>query len=196
MFTGIIEKIGEIAFVEKEGTNNVIGIISELAPELKIDQSIAHDGVCLTVTSIRDNVYTVVAIEETLNKTNLRNWKPGNKVNLERCLVFNGRIDGHLVQGHVDSTALCRAIDNRNGSWEFTFEIDPKFAHLLVEKGSVCINGISLTLLNVESKSFTVAIIPYTYENTNLHALSIGEKVNIEFDIIGKYLLRFQSLLK
>jgi riboflavin synthase len=196
MFTGIIENMGEIASISKQGTNATIEVKSSLAASLKIDQSIAHDGVCLTVTSQNADGYTVVAIDETLQKTNLQNWKPGKKVNLERCMIFNGRIDGHLVQGHVDCTAVCRKLEDRQGSWEFTFEIPPQFAHLIVEKGSICINGISLTLLNVMEDAFTVAIIPYTYEHTNLHTLAIGDLVNIEFDILGKYLARFQQLLK
>jgi riboflavin synthase len=196
MFTGIIERVGEIASVNQEGTNFTFEVKSSLAPSLQIDQSVSHDGVCLTVTSQDADRYTVVAIDETIKKTNLQNWKLGKKVNLERCMIFNGRIDGHLVQGHVDCTAVCKKLEDRLGSWEFTFEIPAQFAHLIVEKGSICINGISLTLLNVMEDTFTVAIIPYTYEHTNLHELSVGDTVNIEFDILGKYLARFRTLLK
>ena len=189
MFTGIIETTGHITEVIKNGTNKSFWITSSLAPELKIDQSLSHNGVCLTVEEIKENKYRVTAIEETLKKTSLGAWQPADLVNLERCLQFNGRIDGHLVQGHVDTTATCTKRIEKNGSWEFTFRFPAKFAPYIIEKGSVSVNGISLTAFNVTKKKFTVAIIPYTYTHTNMQSIKEGDKINVEFDMIGKYVV-------
>lgn len=194
MFTGIIETTGIIEKVTANGTNKTFWVSSPLAQELKIDQSLCHDGVCLTVEAINDNSFQVTAIQETLLKTNLQEWQAGHIVNLERCLQMNGRLDGHFVQGHVDDTATCTQVKALDGSWEYTFEINPQFASLIIEKGSVCINGTSLTCFNVGAHTFTVAIIPYTYEHTNIHLVQAGSKVNIEFDVIGKYFLRKQEV--
>lgn len=194
MFTGIIETGGVVTSIEAKGTNLTFEIASSLSSSFTIDQSISHDGVCLTVETVDKDKHTVTAIEETLNKTNLRHWKPGSVVNIERCMQMNGRLDGHIVQGHIDTTAKCIARLDRGGSWEFSFEMDEQFASLIIEKGSISINGISLTLFNVTRKSFTVAIIPYTFEHTNLKNLQVNELVNIEFDMIGKYVNRIQSL--
>ena len=189
MFTGIIESTGLIVAIEAAGTNKHITIQCSMTDELKIDQSISHNGVCLTIVKIEGNTYTVTAIAETLLKTNLKQWQVGQKINLERCMPANGRFDGHIVQGHVDTTANCITIKDEQGSWLFTFELSSDSqTQLLVEKGSICINGISLTLVNVNNNQFSVAIIPYTYENTNMHQLTIGSIVNIEYDIIGKYI--------
>lgn len=194
MFTGIIETTGIIESITENGTNKTFWVSSTLAQELKIDQSLCHDGVCLTVEAIADNRFQVTAIKETLLKTNLQQWQVGHKVNLERCLQMNGRLDGHFVQGHVDDTATCTEVKTLDGSWEYTFEINPQFATLIIEKGSVCINGTSLTCFNVGATNFTVAIIPYTYQHTNIHLVQTGTKVNIEFDVIGKYFLRKQEV--
>lgn len=190
MFTGIIESLGEVVATRQEGSNVVITIRSSLAPELKIDQSIAHNGVCLTVTRTDSETYDIVAVAETLIKSNIGTLAPGHKVNLERAMVFNGRIDGHLVQGHVDSTGECISCTPRNGSWEFRFRYPEQFAGLVVEKGSICLNGISLTIYNVTNSEFTIAVIPYTYENTNISAVQPGHSINLEFDILGKYVAR------
>jgi riboflavin synthase len=190
MFTGIVETIGEVIKVEAEGTNKTFTLRSTLAPELKIDQSLNHNGVCLTIISIREDMYQVTAIEETLNKTNLGKLTEGSKVNLERCMPANGRFDGHIVQGHVDQTALCTRIEERDGSWLFDFEYDASSGNMTVEKGSICINGVSLTVFNSEDNAFRVAIIPYTYAFTNFHQLKEGDSVNLEFDILGKYIKR------
>ncbi len=187
MFTGIIEALGEIKGIEKEGTNRTFQIESFLAPELKIDQSVAHNGVCLTVVEVAGQQYKVTAIDETLQKTNLNEWKVGTKVNLERCMPANGRFDGHIVQGHVDETAVCTG-RNEGGSWLFDFEYRTGSSNITVEKGSITINGVSLTCFRSEESSFRVAIIPYTFEHTNFHQLQPGHKVNLEFDIIGKYI--------
>ncbi len=194
MFTGIIEQTGIILSIQSNGTNKTFQVKSGISSQLSIDQSLSHDGVCLTVEAVNKDVHTVTAIEETLVKTNLNSWKQGNIINLERCMQMNGRLDGHIVQGHVDTTALCINIEDKNGSWEFSFEVNKQYAPLIIEKGSISINGISLTIFNVTEKSFTVGIIPYTYEHSNLHQLSKGEKVNLEFDIIGKYVNRIISL--
>ncbi|MFT3981701.1 MAG: riboflavin synthase [Ferruginibacter sp.] len=194
MFTGIIEQTGTVSALETNGTNISFWIESVLAPELKVDQSLSHNGVCLTVESIENQKYKVTAIEETLLKTNLGGLKTGDKVNLERCMQLNGRLDGHIVQGHVDTTALCIARVEKEGSTEFSFSMDKKFAALIIEKGSISLNGISLTIFNVTETGFTVAIIPYTIEHTNLDQLKTGNSVNIEFDMIGKYVNRIQSL--
>lgn len=194
MFTGIIEQLGTVESLISSGTNVTLSIRSTLASELKVDQSLSHNGVCLTVETIKENSYTVTAIAETLEKTNIGQWQKGTKVNLERCLRFDGRLDGHIVQGHVDTTGECMSREEKNGSWEYRIAFDKKFASLLIEKGSVSLNGISLTVFNVNEDSFTVAIIPYTFEHTNMHALQPGDKVNIEFDMIGKYVNRINSL--
>ncbi len=194
MFTGIIEQTGLVEAMENNGTNATFWISSPISAELKIDQSLNHNGVCLTVEEVRGNQHRVTAIHETLNKTNLGSWQKGTLVNLERCMIMNGRLDGHIVQGHVDATALCAKKLMLDGSWEFTFEFDTQFAHLAIEKGSISINGISLTCFNVTYNSFTVAIIPYTFEHTNMSQLEEGDNVNIEFDIIGKYVQRMAQL--
>ncbi|MBL7739901.1 MAG: riboflavin synthase [Chitinophagaceae bacterium] len=194
MFTGIIESTGIVREVVSGGSNKTFWIESPLSGELKTDQSVSHSGVCLTVEEVRGNSHRVTAIEETLKKTNLQSWKPGFIVNIERCLALNGRLDGHFVQGHVDATGICLKRTEKNGSWEFEFEFPRKMAELVIEKGSVAVNGISLTAFNVKKKSFAVAIIPYTFEHTNIKAVNTGDEVNLEFDIMGKYLLRSLSL--
>jgi riboflavin synthase len=185
MFTGIIEQLGVIKEIEQENDNIHFFIESQFTSELKIDQSVAHDGCCLTVVQINQDVYKVTAINETLDKTCLSSWKKGYEVNLERCMILNGRLDGHIVQGHVDTTAKCVSIKNENGSWRFTFEYQS--SHLTVEKGSISINGVSLTVVDSNKNTFSVCIIPYTYEFTNFKSIEIGGLVNLEFDIIGKY---------
>ena len=193
MFTGIIESIGELTSIEINESNHTFWVSSPISNELKPDQSISHNGVCLTVEEVSNGKHRVTAISETLQKTNLGNLKPGDLVNLERCMTMNGRIDGHIVQGHVDCTAVCSSIIENAGSWEFTFEYDRKFRSLLIEKGSVCINGTSLTVFNLTEHSFQVAIIPFTYEHTNIHQLKLNDTVNIEFDMIGKYVNRIME---
>ncbi len=190
MFTGIIEATGVISSISDKGTNRTFQIISSLSPELKSDQSLSHDGVCLTVESVTEHTYQVTAIEETLSKTCLHQWRPGTRINLERCLQINGRLDGHMVQGHVDSTAICIEQRNQAGSWVFRFEFPETFKNLIIEKGSVSVNGISLTCFDVTNQAFSVAIIPFTYNNTNIRDLTLGSLVNIEFDLIGKYVER------
>jgi riboflavin synthase len=190
MFTGIIESTGLVKEVITNGSNRIFWIVSPLSPQLKIDQSVSHSGICLTVEEIKENCHRVTAIDETLQKTNIGDWKEGSLINLERCLQLNARIDGHLVQGHVDATAICTKRKEKKGSWEFEFEFNKKFAELVIEKGSICINGISLTAFNVKKKSFGVAIIPYTFEHTNIKEVQKGDSVNLEFDMIGKYLVR------
>ena len=194
MFTGIIEQKGIIKHVIINGTNRSFHVESPLSHELKVDQSVSHDGVCLTVEKVENNTHIVTAIEETLKKTNLNTWKIGTIVNLERCLQFNGRIDGHIVQGHVDTTATCNKVIEKDGSWEYSFQFDKKFASLIIEKGSITINGTSLTCFNINENEFTVAIIPYTYHHTNISYLKEGSIVNIEFDMIGKYVNRIQQV--
>ena len=196
MFTGIIEQTGIIHTINRDGTNLVCWVSSPLSAALKVDQSLSHNGVCLTVEEINGDMHRVTAIEETLQKTNLGYWKPGNIVNLERCMLMNGRLDGHIVQGHVDTTATCNAATEKNGSWEYSFQLDQDFASLIIEKGSISLNGISLTIFNVTNNGFTVAIIPYTYMHTNMQQLKKGDTVNIEFDIIGKYVNRINQLQK
>jgi riboflavin synthase len=189
MFTGIIESVGKIVKRENHQSNVVFHIESSLAPQLKIDQSVAHDGVCLTVTGIYGNIYTVTAIEETLRRTNLASWRPEKLINLERAMMAGARLDGHMVQGHVDTIATCTRVQSMEGSWIFTFELDSDDHNkLMVEKGSICLNGISLTLLVPEKNRFSVAIIPYTYEHTNIHQIQAGDTINVEFDILGKYI--------
>lgn len=193
MFTGIIEAIGRVVRIEKEDTNFHYTIGSDFSKDLEIDQSISHNGVCLTVTSLSDHSYRVTAINETILKTNFGHLNEGDIINLERCMVANGRFDGHIVQGHVDQTGKCIAISNENGSWVFRFEYDPKLGNILVEKGSICINGVSLTCFDVSEALFSVAIIPYTYEHTNFQSLQVGELVNLEFDIVGKYVKKLMQ---
>lgn len=194
MFTGIIESAAKVVQLKKENTNLHLSLNCELTPELKIDQSVAHNGVCLTVVSISGNEYTVTAIEETLNKTNIGNLKEGDIVNIERAMKMNARLDGHIVQGHVDQTAICTQVINNDGSWIFSFEYDSKLNNVTIEKGSICINGVSLTVVNSKEHSFSVAIIPYTYEHTGFKTLNKGDKVNLEFDVIGKYVKRLMNL--
>lgn len=193
MFTGIVETMGQVVSLQTEGTNVTFRLRSTLTPELKVDQSLSHNGVCLTVTALDIDTYCVTAVEETLLKTNLGKLKAGDKVNLERCMPANGRFDGHIVQGHVDQTGCCTAIEERDGSWLFDFEYDPALGNIIVEKGSICINGVSLTVFNAAENSFRVTIIPYTYDHTNFHNLKVGEIVNLEFDILGKYIQRIMG---
>lgn len=194
MFTGIVEEMGSVKKVSTSGSNKTFWIESPISSEFTIDQSVSHNGVCLTVEEIKQGRHRVTAIDETLKKTNLQSWEKGSIVNLERCLQMNGRLDGHIVQGHVDAVAVCKEILSKDGSWEYTFEFNESFAPLVIEKGSIGINGISLTLFNVLNISFQVGIIPYTYANTNMQQLKIGDLVNIEFDMIGKYVNRFIQL--
>jgi riboflavin synthase len=194
MFTGIIEATGTVTDILKDGANKTFWISSPLSNELTIDQSIAHSGACLTVEEAKNGTHRVTAIAETLAKTNLNTWGKGTLVNLERCLQMNGRLDGHMVQGHVDTTAQCSAVAEKAGSYEYRFSFDKKFAPLVIEKGSISVNGISLTIFNVTENAFTVAIIPYTFEHTDIKNLHVGAAVNIEFDMIGKYVSRFMQL--
>ena len=194
MFTGIIESTGIIKEVIDEGSNKTFWISSPISKELKVDQSLSHNGVCLTVEEIKDGMHRVTAIEETLLKTDLANWKAGTVINLERCMLLDGRIDGHIVQGHVDGIATCIDVVEKKGSWEFSFQFEIQFAKYIIEKGSITINGISLTLFNIGTDTFTVAIIPYTFEHTNMKTLKKGDLVNLEFDMIGKYINRIHSL--
>jgi riboflavin synthase len=188
MFSGIVEDLGEITALQKEQGNLHITVKAGFTSELKIDQSIAHNGACLTVVKIDGNTYTVTAIEESLNKTNLSLLNIGDKINLERCMKLGDRLDGHIVQGHVDQTAVCKKVEDANGSWIFTFEYDASLNNVTVEKGSVCVNGVSLTVVNSQNNSFSVCIIPYTYEHTNFKYCKVGAVVNLEFDILGKYI--------
>jgi riboflavin synthase len=194
MFTGIIESLGTITAVQKEGSNLHFQVSSAICHELKIDQSVSHDGVCLTVVRVENDSHWVTAVEETLLKSNLNGWKTGTKVNLERCMINNGRFDGHIVQGHVDQVAKIKSISDQSGSWLFNFEYDPALGNVTVEKGSIAVNGVSLTCFNSEINSFTVAIIPYTFAHTNFHDLKNGSTVNLEFDIVGKYVKRLLGL--
>lgn len=201
MFSGIVEEYAEVVKVVKEQENLHLTLKCSFVDELKIDQSVSHNGVCLTVVSIQDGTYTVTAMKETIERSNIGLLKPGDKVNVERSMMMNGRLDGHIVQGHVDQTAVCTAIEDADGSWYFTFKYDfnPEMAkrgYFTVDKGSVTVNGVSLTVCNPTENTFQVAIIPYTYEHTNFHTLSVGSVVNIEFDIIGKYLSRMMQLSK
>lgn len=192
MFTGIIEHIGEVVALEREQDNLHISMRTPITSELKIDQSVAHNGVCLTVVAIKDDVYTVTAIKETLDKSNLGQLEVGHKVNIERCMKLGDRLDGHIVQGHVDQTAQCTYIGQEQGWHTYTFEYTPS-QNITVEKGSVCVNGVSLTVVNSQKNSFSVAIIPYTYEHTNFQHLEVGSTVNLEFDIIGKYITKMNA---
>jgi riboflavin synthase len=193
MFTGIIETLGKVVDLQKDQGNLHITVESAISAELKIDQSVAHNGVCLTVVAVADGIHTVTAIEETLNKTSIRYLQVGDLVNLERCMQMNARLDGHIVQGHVDQTAKCIGFKELDGSWEYTFEYDASIGNVTVEKGSICVNGISLTVVNSQANTFSVAIIPYTFEHTNLQNVSEGSVVNLEFDIIGKYVARLMN---
>jgi riboflavin synthase len=190
MFTGIIETLGRVQELQKDQDNVQITVVSSITGELKIDQSVAHNGVCLTVVAIKDNAYTVTAIAETINKTNLSHWKVGDTINLERAMKLGDRLDGHIVQGHVDQTGTCIAIEEAGGSWHYTFEYDPSLNNITIEKGSITVNGVSLTVVNSKQNQFSVAIIPYTYEHTNFNAFKIGTLINLEFDVIGKYVSR------
>lgn len=196
MFTGIIETLGTIQDVRNENDNLHISVQSSITNELKIDQSVAHNGVCLTVIAIENDVYTVTAISETINKTNLGDWKIGDSLNLERAMLLGSRLDGHIVQGHVDQTAICKEVREANGSWYFTFEYDKNLSNITIEKGSITVNGVSLTVVNSKINEFSVAIIPYTYEHTNFKNFKIGTKVNLEFDVIGKYVARLFEIRK
>ena len=192
MFTGIIENLSEIKEINKEGDNLSILLISKITNELKIDQSLSHNGVCLTVVDINDNIYKVTAIKETILKSSIKNWRIGDIINIERAMKLGDRLDGHMVQGHVDQTATCTKISEENGSWYFYFEYQ-KSNNLTIEKGSISINGVSLTIVESMDNGFSVAIIPYTYENTNFKNIQVGDLVNIEFDMIGKYI---QKIIK
>ncbi|MCY7421906.1 MAG: riboflavin synthase [Chitinophagaceae bacterium] len=194
MFTGIIEALGQIKAVTNQGTNKTFWISSSISDELKVDQSVSHDGVCLTVEEIKTGKHRVTAINETLKKTCLEGWKPGTQINLERCMQMNGRLDGHIVQGHVDTIAVCIDRKDLDGSWEYRFEFSKAFATLIIEKGSISVNGTSLTIFDITENAFTVAIIPYTYEHTSIGRITVGSVVNIEFDLIGKYVNRTQLL--
>jgi len=193
LFTGIIETSGEVVGLKPDQGNLDITIASSISDELKIDQSVSHNGVCLTVVGLQPGRHIVTAISETIKKSNLGQLRPGDQVNLERCMQLNDRLDGHIVQGHVDQTAICTEVSELKGSWLYTFQYDPSQGNITVEKGSVCINGISLTVVNSQANSFSVHVIPYTYENTNLKAVRAGDAVNIEFDIIGKYVSRLMK---
>ncbi len=194
MFTGIIEAQGRVEKIEREGTNVHFTISSSVSDELKVDQSIAHDGVCLTVVALTPGEHTVTAIEETLKRSRLGEWKVGATVNLERAMKPNARLDGHMVQGHVDKVGECISVEDQDGSWYFRFRYEPAPEHILVDKGSICVNGVSLTVVNPTEDEFSVAIIPYTYEHTNFNQLQPGSQINLEFDIIGKYIARHLAL--
>ncbi|MCX6294680.1 MAG: riboflavin synthase [Bacteroidetes bacterium] len=193
MFSGIVESLGEVTAIQKEQGNLHLTVKSPFTNELKIDQSVAHNGVCMTIVDIKNDSYTVTAIGETLSKSNIGLLNIGDKINLERCLMVGDRLDGHIVQGHVDQTAVCKKVEETNGSWMFTFEYDASQNNVTVEKGSVCVNGVSLTVVNSQDNSFSVCIIPYTFENTNFHSFKSGSIVNIEFDILGKYISRLMK---
>lgn len=193
MFTGIIETLGTIQEIKKDQTNVNITINSTITNELKIDQSVAHNGVCLTVVAISNNLYTVTAIDETINKTSLGSWEVGDSINLERAMKLGDRLDGHIVQGHVDQTATCIVAKETSGSWFYTFEYDGKPNNITIEKGSITVNGVSLTVVDSKNNQFSVAIIPYTYEHTNFKSFKVGTKVNLEFDMIGKYVSKLYA---
>ncbi|TDS12225.1 riboflavin synthase [Sphingobacterium paludis] len=194
MFTGIIETVGIIEKIEQEQANLHYYVSSHLSSALKIDQSVAHNGVCLTVVGIEEGMHKVTAIQETLTKSNLGTLQVGDLINIERCTLLNGRLDGHIVQGHVDQTATCTQKEDQDGSWLLTFEYDPSLQNITVEKGSITVNGVSLTVVNSKENSFSVAVIPYTLENTNLQKLNVGDTVNLEFDIVGKYVAKIMAL--
>lgn len=194
MFTGIIEALGIIKEIKRDYDNLDITVSSSITNELKIDQSVAHNGVCLTVVAINEEQYTVTAIKETIIKTNLSDWKVGDLLNLERAMKLGDRLDGHIVQGHVDQIGICKSVEEANGSWYFTFEYDSKLNNITIEKGSITVNGVSLTVVNSKENEFSVAIIPYTYEHTNFKNIKIGTKINLEFDVVGKYVARIYRL--
>ncbi|UOX34695.1 riboflavin synthase [Flavobacterium sediminilitoris] len=196
MFTGIIETLGTIKEITKDKENLHIKLNSNITNELKIDQSVAHNGICLTVVAIKDSEYTVTAIKETIEKTNISSWKENDVINLERAMKLGDRLDGHIVQGHVDQIGICKEITETNGSWYFTFEYDEASNNITIEKGSITINGTSLTVVNSKRNEFSVAIIPYTYENTNFKHYKVGTIINLEFDVLGKYIKRIQELQK
>ena len=194
MFTGIIESLGIIKEIKKEHDNVHVTISASITPELKIDQSVSHNGICLTVVAIDNDNYTVTAIKETIQKTNIGTWQTGDAVNLERAMKLGDRLDGHIVQGHVDQIGVCKFIEEANGSWYFTFEYDRKQNNITIEKGSITVNGVSLTVVNSKLNEFSVAIIPYTFEHTNFKSFQIGTQVNLEFDVVGKYVARLHQL--
>ncbi|MEO0058619.1 MAG: hypothetical protein RLZZ312_266 [Bacteroidota bacterium] len=194
MFTGIIESLGTISAIQKQETNVHLTINSNITPELKIDQSVAHNGVCLTIVALSENEYQVTAIKETIDKTNLGGWQIGDLVNLERAMKLGDRLDGHIVQGHVDQTAVCTSVANENGSWRYGFEYDAALHNITIEKGSITVNGVSLTIVDSGPNTFSVAIIPYTYEHTNFKNFNVGTKVNLEFDVIGKYVAKLYNI--
>ena len=196
MFTGIIETTGKVVETFQSQTNLELWIQSSITQELKIDQSVAHNGICLTVVEISGEVYRVTAVAETISKTNINNWEVGDEINLERALKLGDRLDGHFVQGHVDTKGRCIQIKNKDGSSIFSFEFPKQFAELMIEKGSVCINGVSLTAFDIKKKKFSVTIIPYTFEHTNFKHLRVNDEVNLEFDVLGKYFLRRKELIK
>lgn len=187
MFTGIIESLGLIQEIQREDSNLHITLISSITEELKIDQSVSHNGICLTIVAIKDNSYTVTAIDETIKKTTISGWQKGDVVNLERAMKLGDRLDGHLVQGHVDQIGTCISVEETNGSWLYTFVYDSTLQNMTIEKGSITVNGVSLTVVNSKNNQFSVAIIPYTYENTNFKKFTLDTKINLEFDVIGKY---------
>jgi riboflavin synthase len=193
MFTGIIETLGRVSKVQRVGSNLTITIASAIAPELKIDQSVSHNGICLTVVAIEAQEYTVTAVHETITKTNIGDWKVGDSVNLERGMRLGDRLDGHIVQGHVDQVGICTAIEEQNGSWYFSFGYDRQNGNITIEKGSITVNGVSLTVVDSGIDSFSVAIIPYTYEHTNFSSFVAGSRINLEFDVVGKYIARLYS---
>jgi riboflavin synthase len=193
MFTGIIETLGTIQEIKKENTNVHITMNSSITSELQIDQSVAHNGICLTVVAIKDTSYTVTAIDETIKKTNLADWKVGDSVNLERAMKLGDRLDGHIVQGHVDQTGTCITAEETDGSWLYTFEYDESLSNITIEKGSITVNGVSLTVVDSKKNQFSVAIIPYTHEHTNFNTFEVGTRINLEFDVIGKYVSRLYA---
>lgn len=196
MFTGIIETLGRIHEIQKDQNNLHITVDSSITHELKIDQSVSHNGICLTVVAIKDSLYTVTAIDETIIKTNIGDWKTGDIVNLERGMKLGDRLDGHIVQGHVDQTGICVKIEEAKGSWNYTFEYDKNLNNITIEKGSITVNGVSLTVVNSKTNEFSVSIIPYTYEHTNFKDFKVGTKINLEFDVVGKYISRLYSINK
>ena len=194
MFTGIIETLGTIKDIRKEEENLHITVSSSITNELRIDQSVSHNGVCLTVVGISEDQFTVTAIKESIDKTNIGDWKMGDAVNLERAMKLGDRLDGHIVQGHVDQTGICRSVEETGGSWQYTFEYDADLNNITIEKGSITVNGVSLTVVNSKKNEFSVAIIPYTHEHTNFKDFKVGTKINLEFDVIGKYVTRLNQL--
>ena len=194
MFTGIIETLGTIKDIQKDQENLHITVTSSVTKELKIDQSVSHNGVCLTVVAISGDDFTVTAIKESIDKTNIGDWKTGDTVNLERAMKLGDRLDGHLVQGHVDQTGSCKSVEENSGSWYYTFEYDESLNNITIEKGSITVNGVSLTVVNSKKNEFSVAIIPYTHDHTNFKDFKVGTKINLEFDVIGKYVMRLNEL--